>query len=204
MFSIVATKAKLGGKMRKKSLKKINILSLIVLLAVCTLFGCKKEVQLNDYKLEDVAENQAVFVYEHLNAYPTSFVWIFNKQGKCKRVDFKYFSKVKMMGEGSEEALLKAADGCMQDENIPFRERAFNVSEEMVSYCVRYPGLHLEASNDVPVMDASEEYYYMICGTKEDRHLVKVKQWGTWEAEPEDEKLQEICNQIKTYVNDNW
>nr|MBP3599334.1 hypothetical protein [Eubacterium sp.] len=185
-------------------LKKMIRFFALVMLATCVLFGCKKEVKLNDYKLEDVMEEEAVFVYEYHNVYDTSFVWIFNKHGKGKRVEYKYFRKVKNGDEYTNEAYLRAADECMKDENIPFNEESIALDEDMVEYCIRYPELCLEPQNDVAVVDASDEYYYMICGTKKERHRVKVKQWGTWEAEPEDEVLREVCEQIEVYINDNW
>nr|MBP3599333.1 hypothetical protein [Eubacterium sp.] len=169
----------------------------LVMLATCVLFGCKKEVKLNDYKLDDVSLEQTLFVCkDHYKYY-----WVFNKEGQCKRIEQSRIKKMDMK-------LLEALDIYMQDHEFPYNGGQINIDQNALEYCMNLTEVELKfdkkARRDCvystePVMDI----YYFVCGTGDGRTLMKIQIDGDnavseWS---EDETVQRLCGEIQSFLN---
>lgn len=143
----------------------------------------KKEV-FNDYRLEDVRENQVMFAYhydydnprndDHLSA---RYVWIINKKGKCKRIDLNENPNVYSK---NDKKFLANLDRCMADEKIPFDKLKIKIPEEDIRYCINLEGMKLKASSGtvIYVSDKPTKIYYMVSGIKKKRRLTVMEELG--------------------------
>ena len=190
---------------RRKSVIQLSALFMLIVFSISMLSGCKKEVQLNDYKVEDIEDDQVVFVYLYdISFNGISYLWLINKKGECKVLDMmdeEKYGYIKEMSETSEE-FLQAIDECMADPDIANTAKKLEINAEMLNYCINVPEIELEREEQ-GCIDAGQEDYYVVCGTGEKRHLVKMKIESFDYYVSDDEVLNQMCQEIFYFCMDD-
>ena len=195
---------------KRKNIFWLASLLLLIVFSVNMLSGCKKEVQLNDYKVEDIRDDQVVFVYwSDISFNGISYLWLINKKGECKVLDMmdeEKYGYIKEMSETSEE-FLQAIDECMANPDIPNTTKDLEMDSEILNYCINVPGIELEFEEH-GIADANDDIYYVVCGTKDERHMEVMRKESYHYYVSDDDIINQMCEAIRAvcrgkYINNN-
>lgn len=174
-----------GGRAMKKikTIKKVFLIIGIVLMVGVVIFFLINRVPIEKkYRLEDVKENQAVMVV-YYSYYGSTKMAAVTKEGYWKCADITELKMDNMaLPVKDRRDNIELIDEVMSDETIPYQERRFEISQNMLEKVINIPRFkytYIKKYDGWEISGTKPTYtYFAITGNGKNRKIVKLGQKG--------------------------